>query len=171
MRNKNTIWGLLWYLETVSGARAVIADCWRLASLHENVTCWALGVGEQSSSYRWRAWGFSLLWCFFFCSSGDWSQGLVLYHLSHSTSPFCIGYFWDRVSFYARAAWIVILLFELPCRTWMTDMYHYPQLLIEMGVSRTFCLGWPQTLILPISASLVARITGVSHHTWPCAFL
>jgi hypothetical protein len=25
------------------------------------------------------------------------------------------------------------------------------------------CLGWPQTMILPILASQVARITGVSH--------
>jgi hypothetical protein len=32
---------------------------------------------------------------------------------------------------------------------------------------RTFCLSWPWTTILPISASLVAGITGVSHHTWP----
>jgi hypothetical protein len=30
-------------------------------------------------------------------------------------------------------------------------------------VSQTFCSGWPQTLILPISASQVIRITGVSH--------
>jgi hypothetical protein len=31
------------------------------------------------------------------------------------------------------------------------------------GVSRTICPGWPQTMILPISASQVARITSVSH--------
>jgi hypothetical protein len=31
------------------------------------------------------------------------------------------------------------------------------------GVSWTICLGWPQTSILPISASQVARITSVSH--------
>jgi hypothetical protein len=33
------------------------------------------------------------------------------------------------------------------------------------GVSQTICLGWPQTSILPISASQVARITGRSLHT------
>jgi hypothetical protein len=27
----------------------------------------------------------------------------------------------------------------------------------------TICPGWPQTLILPISDSQIARITGVSH--------
>jgi hypothetical protein len=31
------------------------------------------------------------------------------------------------------------------------------------GALRTICLGWPQTVILPISVSQVARITGVSH--------
>jgi hypothetical protein len=45
--------------------------------------------------------------------------------LSHSTSPFCEGYFWDRV----------------------------------LG---TVCPGWLWTMILLISASLVARITGMS---------
>jgi hypothetical protein len=50
---------------------------------------------------------------------------LMLYHLSHTYSSFCSGYFGD-------------------------------------GVSRTICLGWPQTLILPISASQVAKITCVS---------
>jgi hypothetical protein len=36
---------------------------------------------------------------------------------------------------------------------------------LGMGVSRTICPGWPQPAILPISisASQVARITGVSH--------
>jgi hypothetical protein len=31
------------------------------------------------------------------------------------------------------------------------------------GVLQTICPAWPQTLILPISASQVDRITGVSH--------
>jgi hypothetical protein len=31
------------------------------------------------------------------------------------------------------------------------------------GVSVAICLGWPQTVILQISASLVAMITDVSH--------
>jgi hypothetical protein len=38
---------------------------------------------------------------------------------------------------------------------------------IEMGVSLTFCLGWPQTVILPISASYIARIIDLSYCTWP----
>jgi hypothetical protein len=49
----------------------------------------------------------------------------VLYHLNHTSSPFCSAYFGD-------------------------------------GILKTICPGWLQTIILPISASQVARITGVS---------
>jgi hypothetical protein len=35
--------------------------------------------------------------------------------------------------------------------------------LLEMGVSRTICHGWPGTVILLISASQVARIIGMHH--------
>jgi hypothetical protein len=31
-------------------------------------------------------------------------------------------------------------------------------------VSQNICLDWPRTMILLISASQVARITGISHH-------
>jgi hypothetical protein len=34
---------------------------------------------------------------------------------------------------------------------------------LEMGVLQTICLGWPWTKILLISASQVAKITGMSH--------
>jgi hypothetical protein len=37
-------------------------------------------------------------------------------------------------------------------------------LLLEMGISLTFCPNWPQTAILPISASQVAGITIMSHY-------
>jgi hypothetical protein len=61
---------------------------------------------------------------------GHWAQSFelakqLLYHLSHTFSPFCSGY-------------------------------------VEDGVLGTICLGWPQTTVLLISASQVARITGVS---------
>jgi hypothetical protein len=32
----------------------------------------------------------------------------------------------------------------------------------------TFCPGWPLTIILLISPSRVARITGVNHSAWKC---
>jgi hypothetical protein len=34
------------------------------------------------------------------------------------------------------------------------------------GVSWIFCTGWPWTAILQVSASWVARITDLSHHSW-----
>jgi hypothetical protein len=40
-------------------------------------------------------------------------------------------------------------------------MNHYAKLLVEMGVSQTICLGWPQTTVLLISQ--VAKTTGMSH--------
>jgi hypothetical protein len=49
------------------------------------------------------------------------------------------------------------------CTTWATPPVHFALVLLEMGVSWTIFLGWPQTEILPILASQVARITGVSH--------
>jgi hypothetical protein len=41
----------------------------------------------------------------------------------------------------------------------------------EDGVSRTVCMGWPQAMILPISASQVARIINVSHQHLKLVFL
>jgi hypothetical protein len=71
---------------------------------------------------------FSFLFCLFFCVL-VWTQGFalatkILYHLSHTSSPLCSGYFGD-------------------------------------GVLGTICLGWPQTTILPISASQISRNTGI----------
>jgi hypothetical protein len=49
---------------------------------------------------------------------------------------------------------------------------HFAVIILEMGrVSRTICLGWPQTAVFLISASQVARITGVSHFHLSCCFL
>jgi hypothetical protein len=39
------------------------------------------------------------------------------------------------------------------------------------GVSRTLCLGWPQTAIIPISAYQVAGITDLSHQSLAQKFL
>jgi hypothetical protein len=47
--------------------------------------------------------------------------------------------------------------------TWATPPVHFGLVILELGVSWTVCLSDPQTLILPISASQVARIIGISH--------
>jgi hypothetical protein len=58
---------------------------------------------------------------------------------------------------------LVGLGFEL--RAWHLQSRHYclsHTSMLEMVVLRTICLGWPRTLILQISASHVAGITGVT---------
>jgi hypothetical protein len=50
------------------------------------------------------------------------------------------------------------------CSTaWTTPSVHFPLVNLKTDVSQTLCSGWPQTAILLISASQVARIIDVSH--------
>jgi hypothetical protein len=50
------------------------------------------------------------------------------------------------------------------CSTaWATPPGHFALVILEMGVSQTVCLGWSWTMILLISVSIVARITGLNH--------
>jgi hypothetical protein len=77
----------------------------------------------------------------------------ALYHLSHTSSS---GHFF--------VTWTTILLFAFLCAiSVMICTHQHTQLLVEMKSPKLFCLGWPQITILPISASQVARITGLSH--------
>jgi hypothetical protein len=48
----------------------------------------------------------------------------------------------------------------------MTDAHHHAWLSHWDGVLLAFCTGWPQTMILLISASQVAVITDVNHWVW-----
>jgi hypothetical protein len=53
---------------------------------------------------------------------------------------------------------------RLPTIAENTTMHHGTQLFsTEMGSYELFCPGWPGTLILPISASQVARVADVSY--------
>jgi hypothetical protein len=45
----------------------------------------------------------------------------------------------------------------------LTGTHHCVHLLVEMGILQTLCLVWPPTVILLISTSQVAKITGVSY--------
>jgi hypothetical protein len=66
--------------------------------------------------------------------------------------------------FLPRLAWTVILLFTLLAIARMTGMYHYAQhFSVEMGSCKFFCLGWPGTMILLISASCYLGMSGMSH--------
>jgi hypothetical protein len=69
-------------------------------------------------------------------------------HLSYSASPFSVSYFWDRVSLYAEAR-----LDGGPLGSWDDRCTpQYPATVWD-GVSWTFCLGWPRTMIILIAAS------------------
>jgi hypothetical protein len=54
--------------------------------------------------------------------------------------------------------------------TGMTGTCHLAWPLVEMGSQPRNCLGWPGTMILPISTSRVAKIIDVSHCTRPKLF-
>jgi hypothetical protein len=50
----------------------------------------------------------------------------------------------------------------------MTGVHQHAQLLlVEVGFPELFWPEWPWTVILPISASLVAWIIDISHHAQP----
>jgi hypothetical protein len=88
--------------------------------------------------------------------TGHWIQGLVLtrqalYHFSHSVSPFL------HLFFCGAVVWTQGLHLE---------SLHQPFFLMgffKIGSHKLFAQGWLQTMILLISVSWVARITGVSY--------
>jgi hypothetical protein len=96
----------------------------------------------------------------------------VLYHFSHVPSPFCFGYFWDRV-LNLCPGWSWLRSFYLCFLHSWDDRHEALCLTIGWdGVLQTLCLGWSWTMILLISASHVAGIAGMSH--WlsrACLFL
>jgi hypothetical protein len=87
----------------------------------------------------------------------------VLNHLSHSTIPFWVGYFQDRVFMSRRAPWSSYLCFLC---SWGDQGAPLWSAIGWDGVSRTFCPGWPRIVILLIFTSQVVRITGRSHHAF-----
>jgi hypothetical protein len=82
-------------------------------------------------------------------------------------SPFCFGYFWDRISCFCSADLDHGPPLYASCVAGMAGAHHCNWLLVEMGVSLTFCRGWHWTLILPVSFHWVTGIIGVSHLVWP----
>jgi hypothetical protein len=73
---------------------------------------------------------------FFFGGTGVWTQGFVL---AKQVLEKQVLYYLSHIS-------------SLFCSGYLGD-----------GFSQTICLGWPWTTILPISASQVIRITGMSY--------
>jgi hypothetical protein len=64
--------------------------------------------------------------------------------------------------FLGGMAWTLILLLMLPHVAGMSDACHHNQPFVDMGSCEIF----GGASILPISASQVVRITGMSHCTW-----
>jgi hypothetical protein len=100
-----------------------------------------------------------------------WTQGLtlakqLLYHLSYSSNPFWIGYFWDRVCFMPRLVWTakppICAFFVAEWLSYIITVRHW----LKWGL-RNFLLCWLWTMILPVSASQVIRIKGLRNHACP----
>jgi hypothetical protein len=92
---------------------------------------------------------------------------LSLYHLPPWATPpaaLVFSYFLNRVQ---QSSWpglwaSYLLPAQLRWQACATTLSFY----WLRGVSLTFCSDLPWTMILPISASWVAKITDVSYHTW-----
>jgi hypothetical protein len=69
--------------------------------------------------------------------------------------------FWDRVLLHTWATCTLILLFVI---SWAWEDGCHIQPLVEIGSLKLF--PWAVTVILPISTSPEARITGLRHSTW-----
>jgi hypothetical protein len=115
-----------------------------------------------------------------FDSTGLWTQGLTLarqaiYHWSHSLPPSALVIFFGwgigscTVLPGAGLGWQSSYLCFLCVGT--SGLHHLTWLVCWDGVPLTFCLDWPWTMILLISASPVAGIIGMHHHIWPWRFL
>jgi hypothetical protein len=111
----------------------------------------------------------------FFCGIGVWTRGLmlatqVLHHLNHSPALFCFSHFSGRILHFCSelASNCAPPTYDLPATTGM----HNHSWLIDWdrGLNNFVCPGWPQTMILPISASLVAGITGAHAQPTACGF-
>jgi hypothetical protein len=64
--------------------------------------------------------------------------------------------------FMSELAWTSVLLFVLP--SWEDRLLPLCPIIGWDGVLQTFGPGWPQTVMLPFSASQVARIIGLSYN-------
>jgi hypothetical protein len=99
-------------------------------------------------------------------NSGPCTQ--VLCHLNHTTNPFCFSYLSARFSCFLPGVNFRLWYFYLHLRhDWVYGNASPYLACFQDLVSLTFCLGWPRTEILPMSASQVAGFIGMSHCTQP----
>jgi hypothetical protein len=80
------------------------------------------------------------------------------------TFPFFLSFFLPSFFFYGAGIWTQGLHLEPLHQPFIVMSFFWDR------VSWTICLGWLRTMILLISASWVARITGMSHRHPACIF-
>jgi hypothetical protein len=66
-----------------------------------------------------------------------------------------------------RLAWTWVLLPMTSYVAGVTTACHHTWLIDWDGIPLTFSLGWPWTVVLPISVFQLAEIIGVSYNIWP----
>jgi hypothetical protein len=96
------------------------------------------------------------------CRTGVWTQDFMLanqesYCWSHTSNLFCSGYFRDGIFFL-----ICLFICAIHCLSHSSPLPPIPSHPRD-GILQSICLDWPQTSILPISASQIARTIGISH--------
>jgi hypothetical protein len=143
--------------------------------LQDVCVCVHMHAQEWGESSEWD-WAFPLflllaLLLVLLLNSGVWTQGLavakdMLYPFSHASSPFSC--FQTRSHFFPGPATeqdhsICSFLCNWDNRCASPGL----ACLLRWGS----CQGWPQTVILLISASRVAGSTGVSHFSWLLLYL
>jgi hypothetical protein len=111
--------------------------------------------------HKWQfyLWPIQYIYIYFFGGSGVWTQGFMFakqaFYLSHTSSPFCSGYLFIYFLWY----WDL----NSGPTPWVTPPALFCDGLFQDRVLRTICQGWLRTAFLLISASWVARITGMSY--------
>jgi hypothetical protein len=112
-------------------------------------------------------WNFIFTWILysvisfpFFVRIGVWTKSLtfakqVFYHLSHTSSPFCSGYFETGSCFLSRPTCFKLSTI-VEWQVQATKPSFFPLRWGSHKVFFFFNLGWPRTTTLPISASYLA---------------
>jgi hypothetical protein len=112
---------------------------------------------DHSDILFWQDWGFELKALHLLCRHcTTWATLPLLFFV-------CFRYFSNRVLLHSGASMECNAIWVSLC-SW-DDRQIPPQPAIEWGgVLWAFCSSWPWIMILQISASQVARVTGLSHH-------
>jgi hypothetical protein len=91
----------------------------------------------------------------------------ALYHINHTSSPFCFSCFSDRGLHFCwgpASDFICLLLHMSPVQRGLQTYATILSLFCGGVVLLTFCQGWTKTMIFPISACWVTGNIGISHH-------